>query len=164
MSYILYIPHEIKALTVTVLMGGFEIFLRVSGYTPISLLLKEEVAGMSSNGNEPASEQNYSIQETEAAASDREMNAVEEMTANPEEDAISDMVEYINSCDAVAAQPAAEIGGVVKRHFRSGSGLGSKDMLSSDGIIGCGFDWRAHMVVLSACDTGKGKVRSGRFF
>jgi hypothetical protein len=66
-----------------------------------------------------------------------------------------------NVSDAVAALPSAEIGGVMKRRFRNGSRRASKDgpdMLSSDGIVGCGFDWRAYMVVLSACDSGKGKV------
>jgi len=32
------------------------------------------------------------------------------------------------------------------------------DILKSENISGCGFEWRAHMVVLSACDTAKGKI------
>ncbi|CAM6066784.1 unnamed protein product [Sphagnum tenellum] len=32
------------------------------------------------------------------------------------------------------------------------------DILKSENISGCGFEWRAHMVVLSACDTTKGKI------
>lgn len=69
--------------------------------------------------------------------------------------------EKIDSDDAVAVQPSAEIGGVTKRRFRNGPGGASKDgFLSSDGIVGCGFEWRAYMVVLSACDSGKGEVRT----
>jgi CHAT domain-containing protein len=32
------------------------------------------------------------------------------------------------------------------------------NLLKSENISGCGFKWRAHMVVLSACDTAKGKI------
>jgi hypothetical protein len=32
------------------------------------------------------------------------------------------------------------------------------DIFQSESISGCGFEWRAHMVVLSACDTAKGKI------
>ncbi len=34
----------------------------------------------------------------------------------------------------------------------------ANDLLKSENIIGCGFKWRVPMVVLSACDTAKGKI------
>jgi CHAT domain-containing protein len=34
----------------------------------------------------------------------------------------------------------------------------SDNILKSENISGCGFEWRAHMVVLSASDTAKGKI------
>ncbi|CAK9271496.1 unnamed protein product [Sphagnum jensenii] len=33
-------------------------------------------------------------------------------------------------------------------------------LLKSENISGCGFKWKAHMVVLSACDTAKGQITS----
>lgn len=42
-----------------------------------------------------------------------------------------------------------------------GSTSKDSDMLSSESIIGCGFDWRAFLVVLSACNSAKGKVGCG---
>ena len=114
--------------------------------------------GISSSNEhiEAASEQNsnteYSLLK---AASGCRNQAVEDAMESTEDD----MSEKIDSDDAVATQASAEIGGVIKRCFRYGSeGAASTDMLSSDDIIGCGFDWRAYMVVLSACDSGKGKV------
>jgi len=32
------------------------------------------------------------------------------------------------------------------------------DTLKSENISRCGFKWRAHMVVLSACDSARGKI------
>jgi len=32
------------------------------------------------------------------------------------------------------------------------------DTLKAENISGCGFQWRAHMVVLSACDTARGQI------
>ncbi|CAK9271492.1 unnamed protein product [Sphagnum jensenii] len=34
------------------------------------------------------------------------------------------------------------------------------DILKSENISGCGFQWKAHMVVLSACDTARGQITS----
>lgn len=67
------------------------------------------------------------------------------------------MESEIDDSNAVATQPSAEIGGVIKRRLRAASEE-STEMLSSEGIIGCGFEWRSYMVVLSACNSAKGKV------
>jgi hypothetical protein len=32
------------------------------------------------------------------------------------------------------------------------------DILKAENISGCGFQWKAHMVVLSACDTARGQI------
>jgi len=51
----------------------------------------------------------------------------------------------------------AEVGGIRTGIFVPIS-EGAPDLLKSENISGCGFRWEAHMVVLSACDTARGKI------
>ncbi|KAH8948285.1 hypothetical protein BDL97_11G086900 [Sphagnum fallax] len=67
-----------------------------------------------------------------------------------------DCLQYIEHPQEATEMSHGEVGGI-SRSCRRRIGRYERTLKSED-ISGCGFEWRAHMVVLSACDTSRGEI------
>jgi len=67
-----------------------------------------------------------------------------------------DCLQYIEHPQEATEMSHGEVGGI-RRSCQRRIGRYGRTLKSED-ISGCGFEWRAHMVVLSACDTSRGEI------